>query len=271
MNNFTPSRYSESLRKGALGVELWDHHRLQRLQHAVDVSVDGPPPVVPNWLYAQSSGKILPKDLLPRLYSRRTYMYALFYKQGSVAETADIRVFDATREFVPRRLQFTIPSLAAAESSAPSSRISVVGLFPAAAYSVPSGATGLRGRVERDGKPLRWARVEARIGGGAGTVVGRAHGDDRGEFLLILAPRAGGVGDLPALLSVNVTVYARPAAATPDVSENDPLGDMEIEVVSGAAVAWGDVIPANYTAKVTRVVKLAFAAIRSDELPFVFT
>lgn len=250
---------------------MWDHHRAQRLQRTVDVSVDGPPPVVPNWLDAQSGGKTLPKDLLPRLYSRRTYMYALFYKQGTVIENADIRVYDASREFVPRRLQFTIPSIAAAELSQPSARVTAVGLFPSAAYSVPSGATGLRGRVEREGKPLRWARVEARIGGGAGTVVGRAQGDDRGEFLLILAPRAGGVGDLPALLSVNVTVYARPKAATPAVPENDPLGDMEIEAVSGAAVAWGDVIPASYTSKVSRVVKLAFATIRSDELPFVFT
>ena len=79
-------------------------------------------------------------------------------------------------------------------------------LFPGAGYDLAETATGVRGTVTDAGKPVRWARIEASANG---RVIGRAHGDDRGEFLLVLGQNTGAVGDLASPLAVTITVLAR--------------------------------------------------------------
>ncbi|HYU15380.1 MAG TPA: hypothetical protein VEL05_04895, partial [Candidatus Acidoferrum sp.] len=131
---------------------------------------------------------------------------------------------------------------------------------PGATYDVSGTATGLRGRCRRtaDGTPVRWVRVEAWTHDAAGARierVGRAQGDDRGEFLLLINADASGVGplDLAAGVSVIVDVHAPPVpgAVPPDVRAADPLWDLPVETVTGAGaadpVSLGEAIPAGST------------------------
>jgi len=129
-------------------------------------------------------------------------------------------------------------------------------VFPGAAYPVHATATGLRGRVERDGEPVRWARIEARDG--EDRVVGRAHGDDRGEFLLVLDPAAAPPGDPRTTLDFTLVVRAPAAAPEPDPAppgplraRTDPYWDLPLEVLPASAdsdpVSRGEEMPAAYT------------------------
>jgi len=110
-------------------------------------------------------------------------------------------------------------------------------LFPGAAYDIAATRSGVRGRVTRAGVPVRWTRVEAIVDG---HVIGHAHGDDRGEFLLVLGQNTGAVGDLTRMLEVTIDVYGRDAALP--VSPTDPLGDLPLE---DAAAAGANVDPVS--------------------------
>ncbi len=102
---------------------------------------------------------------------------------------------------------------------------------------MPETATGVRGRVRRDGAPMRWARVEARLGP-VGDVVGRAHGDDRGEFLLLLGTNPANLGTLELILTLRVIVHGpdpKPQAGAGDAA--DPLWDLPLEEVPSPAAA----------------------------------
>ncbi len=101
-----------------------------------------------------------------------------------------VRLHDPARRYVSRRLEVTLWPHAALVDPDPAHHVAVaartlpVWLPPGAAYSLPRGATAVRGRVVRDDTPVQWARV---VGVGPGNaVLGRARTDDRGEFLLIL-------------------------------------------------------------------------------------
>jgi len=170
---------------------------------------------------------------------------------------------------VPRRLRFPILGQAAAETRPPRFRVRRPVLFPGAAYDVSSGATGLRGRVLRAGKPMRWARVEARLPA-AGTLVGRAHGDDRGEFLLLIGSEASPVGDVVPPLEIEVTVFGPAAPPVPpdaDRPKIDPLWDLPLEQTAAPGdpdpVAEGEAQPAGYTATTTQTIDLEFGKIAS--------
>jgi len=119
------------------------------------------------------------------------------------------------RRFVPRRISFPVLTQAAAELGAGALRVRRPVLFPGAAYDIDAGLTGVRGRVVQGAAAVRWARVAATLPGGT-RVVGRGHGDDRGEFLLLLSPAAGSVGELVDPFTVRITVTCRPAAPVPD-------------------------------------------------------
>jgi hypothetical protein len=108
-------------------------------------------------------------------------------------------------------------------------------------------------------------RVEARLTG-TPAVSWRAHGDDRGEFLLVVGP----LQQLQAIaltgtLDVDVTVHARPRpadgspVASPSASRDDPLWHLPIESVGtlgpGDPVTLGSDLPPAYTASATRTVQ----------------
>jgi hypothetical protein len=161
------------------------------------------------------------------------------------------------RVYVPRRLSLT-PVLANGFPTDTAANVRTIWLWPGSSYPFPSNATGLRGCVRRGPSPtaakaVAWARiVVTRPGAGQPnfnneTKIGFAHGDDRGEFLVILGSAAvpGGAA-LPASLALRVWVFLPPA----DVFEaDDPLASLPLEVAGTDAISdvtRGTAPPATY-------------------------
>jgi hypothetical protein len=258
MNEFLDGSFTENVQRLALGLEPIDAQRRARIAAPIEVTFDEVPLGLPR----------------PPVERHPSCLHALRFLPG-VKTTVNLRFFDAARRFVPRRLSIPILTQAQAELHPYTDRVRRPFLFPGAAYDVSETATGLRGRVVRGGAPMRWARVEATLPG-SGLLVGRAHGDDRGEFLLLIGSSAIPVGDLVNPLSVNVTVFAPAAApvpATPELPSLDPLWDLPLETASspGSAdpVSAGEQQPADYTVTVTRAVDFFLGRLRSREPDFV--
>ena len=109
----------------------------------------------------------------------------------------------------------------------------------------------------------------------SGQVVGRAHGDDRGEFLLLIGSESIPVGDLVNPLPLRVRIFgpaAPPVPATPDLPLQDPLWDLPLETVPAPGVAdtvsTGETLPAGYTANVTANVDFFLGELRSGPAAF---
>ena len=107
-----------------------------------------------------------------------------------------IRLDDARRRWVPRRLDAEIWTLVEVQAIDPALDRASVGpylraasrlirpwLLPGSGYAFSVGSTGLRLRVIRAGRPVPWIRVQALAGP---DLIGWAHGDERGEVLLLL-------------------------------------------------------------------------------------
>jgi hypothetical protein len=153
-----------------------------------------------------------------------------------------VRIHDPWRRFVPRRFRIPVWTRLELEAGDPAiggpppgayvamaSRLVRPVLFPGSAYPVSRGTTVIRGRVVRDGRPVRWPRVIARVGGVASGV---AHGDERGEFLLMLSNEWTLLAAPPSTIDVNLTVRAVPPANGPQVDPDDPLADLVVENVN---------------------------------------
>lgn len=188
-----------------------------------------------------------------------------------------VRLADPTRGFIPRR--FDVPLWTLAEIEQPTgpfvaarSRLLRPFLLPGTAYPVPASTTGLRGRIARGDQPVPWPRVAATLP--SGQVVGRAHGDERGEFLLLLSGLVLG-GDQPAAVDVQLVMHGPAAGAgvPPDPplervtrSSAPPLPtDLDNPLLRGEA------IPAGYVqSSAAPIVTVALGAIRPVPTPFVF-
>jgi hypothetical protein len=152
-----------------------------------------------------------------------------------------VRFVDPARRFVPRRLRvplWTEAEVAAADASPPSgpyipvrSRLLRPWLLPGPAYPLFGGTTAIRGRVTRAGRPVRWPRITARAPGD--TVVGWAHGDERGEFLLVVTHT--GLLPPPAPSSMDIDLVVSAAPEVPPTAE-DAYGDLAVETVPRSAV-----------------------------------
>ena len=135
---------------------------------------------------------------------------------------------------VPRRLRVPLVSLGAPENVSVLDALPVgqrsrtPSLYPGAAYDVSDRVTGLRGRVVRQ---RSWSvRPGAcRCGGRAsrrdcptgGPPVAWAHGDQHGEFLLVLPPEAiaSPAVQMPRTLALDVIAHGRrglPASPSAD-------------------------------------------------------
>ena len=124
---------------------------------------------------------------------------------------------------------------------------------------------------------MRWARVVATLVG-SGVVVGRGHGDDRGEFLLLVSANVTTGSTLPKPLEIEVSVSGPttvPTPATPDLPMLDPLWDLPLEQLAAPGeddpVATGAEPPANYTANVSRTVEFTLGKCLSGIPDFVIT
>lgn len=237
MNTILADRYVETVTRLALGLEVIDSARGGRIADPIQVEVEKP----------------LGLGNVPR---HDSCLHALVYSPV-VSSPVTVRLLSPDRRFVPRRLQIPIGT----ETDAIGGALPVAKrtwrprLFPGAAYDVSRSATGLRGRVVwgDDGSPVRFTRVVAFYGT---QPIGQAHGDDRGEFFLVLGVDTVDGDDftladppvLPVTLDLMLTVVApndRPAS-DPD----DPLWGLPLEVAAGPGlsdpVSSGDLLPDTY-------------------------
>lgn len=271
MNQLLPPHYDGSLHRLALGVEPIDAAREQPMLTPVMLTHDDMP-------FGNTR-----QPFRRHASNRQALLYDGYY--APQARTVTLRLFDQgeplyvadsdRRRFVPRRLQITLPTLAAAEAAPPAARGCRPHLFPACAYPVSDTATGLRAHVMRSAvgapplpqqRPARWARVLATVPSAQAvlalsTVVARAMCDERGEFLLIVRPDPAALGT-GSQLSVRLRVFAPAEVVPPSVElpALDPLWDVPIEVpaslADGDPVLRGETLPAGYLPAVERVVDL---------------
>lgn len=179
------------------------------------------------------------------------------------------------RRHVPRRVGLT-PVLAGGVPPASVVNTRTAWLWPGAAYPLPSRSTGLRGRIRREVSPgvdavVPWARVIAtRAGAGPASFateaqIGWAHGDDRGEFLLVLGQGAvSGAAALPAAIDLNVWVFLPPASPAFDAA--DPLASLPLESAGTDAindVLKGLAVPPAYVPQAVRSLSLALGEVRA--------
>jgi hypothetical protein len=265
MNEFLPSRYVEIIHRLALGIEPIDSHYRRRLSYPIQLRHD-----------AQHFG--LPRPPIERhlTKNRVSNLFSLRY-QPDVTTPVDLRAFDLAepryspthdrRRIVPRRLRIPILTQTDVENQEQIDRqefrrrIRRPVFFPGAAYEATLTATALRGRVLRNNKPMRWARVVARLAGQP-LVIGRAHGDDRGEFFLLINSNAVTGSALPNPLNIDVSVSgptAVPIPNPPNQEELDPLWDLPLELLAAPGtvtdpVATGEALPAGYGATTAQTI-----------------
>jgi hypothetical protein len=266
MNSFVPDSYLENLRHLAMGFEPVDALRRTRIAHPIRIDIEHP---------RRRSGRrepyrhvIHPGSPRPVISRYDSCRHVLLY-HPALGNQITVVLFDHERQFVPRRMQIPIEVLARAEAAPFDHRLQRPVLFPGAAYDIIERSTGLRGRVTRDGNPMRWARVEAQVPG-TGAVVGRAHGDDRGEFLLVIASHTfGGLSDPFDLRVVIAGPGVQPTPDTPQQPAENRFWDLPREVVPAAGapdpVSSGQRLPTDYVEPVssTRMVPFQLGRIIS--------
>lgn len=262
MNVYTPSRYDERVFHLALGIEPRDANADSRLLSSVDVRLERYPRPVDRWR-PWRAGETL-TAFLPRLHRHRSGRFVRRYdeERGGFPPQVDVRIVDDRqrgsqrdpgqgRGIVPRRLRFPVTAeavvlAAEADPNLPPHpiwrRTFPISCFPGSAAALASRATVVRGTVVTDPgtgvlEPVRWARVRAR--NNDGDDIGWAHGDERGEFVLVLAPAPGGVVVAADPVAVRLTVGAVLPPAAPDpveplLAEVDPLWDLPVEVVTAS-------------------------------------
>lgn len=253
MNFYTPTRYDERIIRLAVGIEPRTAIGRQRLQAGVDVRWELFPRPVHEWRRWRPGETLT--GFLPRFTRHHSGRFARRYDEG-VSTPMELRIVDEKgRRFVPRRIRLDVMSeavVAAAEGPPPPPgaanlrRTFAVDLFPGAAADLPSDATMIRGIVRRTvagtPQPVRWARVVALAENG--DELGWAHGDDRGEFILVVGTPTGNPTIAADPIRVSLRVSAAPASA-PDPADPvratvDPLWDLPIEAIDPLTSALGD-------------------------------
>lgn len=264
----------------ALGVEPRDALRGQRAVHPVRVDVERPFGPALRRRTDPYRIEVRPGDPQPRVTRHDSGRHVLLY-HPALGDHIDLRLYDHYRTYVPRRLRVPLLAAAAARAAPPGHRVRRPVLFPGAAHPVSETVAGLRGRVLREGAPMRWARIEARLPNSNATV-GRAQGDDRGEFLLLIEPGAAPFGDLAAPIDVRVIISGPalvPQPATPEVPARDPYWDLPLELVPAAGapdpVSSGEAPPNGYATSLAASRTIPFELGRiltgADVAPFEFS
>jgi len=238
-----PARYSTIQHQLAIGFEPLDALRGQRTAAPTLIEVESPQnnPHAPNHGFNHLAQR---SDVVPGVGRGEYGLHRmLFLKRYPTPNEVVVRLRDKGRRFVPRRFRVAVPARVAADAERRPlvSRRQAPLMFPGAAYDVGQRRSGLRGRVLRNGEPMRWAWIDAfylvNVGDDANPNflrsgrIGRAISDDRGEFLLVLnplPPAVAGVPDLVDPLWVNVVVNGPSPAPGPAVA-GDALWDLPLE------------------------------------------
>jgi len=297
-NALLPSRFVENFARLLLGMQVMDAPRAQRLSHPVEIRLEPKKPWVDpltddqqRWLRARIDERLPLSDSWDRILRHASGRHVLIYGAG-FGTRVDIRVLDPRERIVPRRLRIPLVSLGTPEKVSVLDALPVgqrsrtPSLYPGAAYELTERVTGLRGRVVVSDQgippkrvPVRWPRIEARAPSG-GPIVAWAHGDQHGEFLLVLPPEAIAppAVQIPRTLKLDVIAHGRrglPAAPPPAlVRRADPFWDLPIEVLGGPgippasdAVALGRTIPPDYDGTATQSVAFTYSQVVSSGIP----
>lgn len=214
---------------------------------------------------------------LPRHESAR---YSLLLREIA-GSPLDLRIYDHRRGYVPRRLRVALPPVSDASAGL---RVRRPRMFPGVAWDLVGKATALRSRVLRDGAPVRWARVEARRPD-EDEVVLRTQADDRGEFLLVLAPDSLILSELSPLppaggalisgLELDIRIYGPDEAPIRAANESDPLWDLPVDELPVLADpedpdpgAAGELIPDDWIELTEQRIQLRLGRTLSDQSSF---
>ncbi|MFO7567687.1 MAG: hypothetical protein R6X02_33910 [Enhygromyxa sp.] len=189
----------------ALGIEPIDALLQSRLARAIQVEVEG-------------------ADSRRAITRHETGRHALLGPER-LGESVDLRLYDRRRGFVPRRLRVPLPEV---EERKAELRTRRPVLFPGVAWDLGGGATALRGRVQLDQQPVRWAWLEARLPD-SDEVVLRTRADDRGEYLLVLDAAAISLAELTPTFELDLRAYGPSSIEAPAKDEDDPLWDLPLE------------------------------------------
>ena len=164
---------------------------------------------------------------------------AIALHESQLPASVTIRIDCRTRSFVPRR--FSVPLWSEHEVGMADltgigyvparSRLVRPFLLPGSAYFLPRGTTAVRGRVVHANERVRWPRIVATDD--SARAVGWAHGDERGEFLLVVESAGKILPPAPDTLAITFAVSA-PALTTN--SGGDRLAGMPVESISRTPV-----------------------------------
>jgi hypothetical protein len=184
-------------------------------------------------------------------------------------------IFDSQQDvriYVPRRLQMAVVFTGSEPAPTPSN-IRTPWLWPGATYPFHPTATLIRGRVRRGATlatstHLRWARIFATIPQteaifNQATVVGCGHGDDRGEFVLVLDARAVSGASLKNPVLVRLWAFVPPPPA--QIDPRDSFLGLPLE--NGGTAAINDVlrgrgVPTEYTLQQSKILELRLGETR---------
>lgn len=255
MNVYTPARYDERVFHLALGIEPLDALSGQRLTRSVDVRPEEFGSPLADWRRWRPGETLT--SALPRMHRHASGRFVRRYDAITPAQVT-VRIVDDLvevrrrgagqgRGIVPRRLRIGLPSrteVVDAEADPNTSpiprwrRAFSIGCFPGADADLASRSTVLRGTVVRQlngvDVPVRWARVRGT--NADNDVVGWAHGDDRGEFVLVVNVGDNDIGVPTNPVPVTVTIGAQlpPPAAPADPMRvvRDPLWDLPVETIA---------------------------------------
>lgn len=216
-NLFAPPRYDERIDHLLVGVEPRDAVAGGRLPGPLRVLVEDNPVPLHRWR-CWRQGETL-DTALGGLDLHPSGRFARVEGRTPAGSTLVVRVVEPLRRIVPRRLTLDLTA----------QRTFPVGLFPGAGAAVPTGATVVRGRVTRlvdpgtgERAPVRWARVRATdLASPDPAEVGWAHGDDRGEFVLVVGHADTAIVVPPTQRALQLTVGA--VLPTPPPDPTDPL------------------------------------------------
>jgi hypothetical protein len=269
MNEFLSSRYVESVQRLALGIEPTDPLIRSRIGWPIEVTRDGTPFPVPSFLRSPTASRWEEPSVL-QVIPRSDSCRHVILLRPTTSEPIALRLRDPTERVLPRRLSIRL------DEPITSGRVVRPALYPAASYPVPAGAVGVRGRILRDGDPMRWTRVEARRTTD-GVLVGTGFGDEHGEFIVLLRAEASRGADLILPLTVTVTVFGPDVLPDPDDFEGssiDPLWDLPLEEVAlgapGDGILSGETLPDGYVSRPgsTREVEFDWHGLVREEFDF---
>jgi hypothetical protein len=261
----------------AYGIEVVDAIGGGRVARPIRVDLEGrwaPRGLTPRSPYTRPSGW---RDT-PGVVRHASCLHALLYHPGLMAmPPADrhvaIRIHEHERRFVPRRIRVPLVDPQGIEQDDLTvhpieQRVRRISMFPGAAYECSERMTGLRGRVVRGGVPVAWTRVTARYPE-YGVIAGHAHGDDRGEFLLLVGGHPAPFSDPQGAIDVEITVSGPSDAPTPT---GDVLSSLPEEVLPAPGdpdpISGGATPPGAYLQAPPIIVSLRLGRINAALPPF---